>query len=555
MRWIFVVAIFLCLTPKSVLAQQIAAEHFRIILDSSSGRKPSKNKKAKKEYEKSFQTACKKLGEAMTVGKGPWGFGAFSSFGCYQGKKKVAGIEKNSKWEMSIVHGKKNIEFNVIYKSDTGTTINIATVEQPASDSFFKFFLDDEFTDILAFSLLERLPMGIQVVKASIKGSPPQFNGRYIRAGKSADFKFSTPMPPEEIVLFRLAWDEQAKAWRSSVVGIAKQVRIDEPKKKKRKKKKGVSLQGGAVVYEISEDVSQLLSQGPVWGQGSDGPSARSEELEEIIAEANTKFQEAESNGSLLDYINGKSTGVFDKLLSTAASGYIAARYGIQVLSGDPLLAKISTFGLLFEMRGGPAKGLRYYYDKVPRVEANQELSKLADENTPDKTSLESARHVLGFSVDFNPGFLFDRVTIDPKLGMWTFSAVLPADVDSEGKVISVKSFELGSTFSVALEVGLELLSDWYTLRGWYSIDSGFSLIKTGGQVTSNRFGIDTYFTAGPSFPIFGIPFKTALLAFFVFENVALEAGDPKEAQAGDKEITGIEYSGGFAGGGIGVTW
>jgi hypothetical protein len=99
------------------------------------------------------------------------------------------------------------------------------------------------------------------------------------------------------------------------------------------------------------------------------------------------------------------------------------------------------------------------------------------------------------------------------------------------------------------------MLSEWYTLRGWYAIDSGFSLLKTGGRVTSNRFGFDAYFTAGPSFPIFGVPFKTALLAFFVYEDVSLTAGKPKDPQPGEKEIEGVGYSGGYAGGGIGVTW
>jgi hypothetical protein len=533
-------------------AQQVVLDHLRITLDTKASRKLPKGKQQKKEYDKAFKTACDKLGKAMVAGQGPWGFGAFATYGCYQGKKKVAGTEKPGKWAMTIVDGKKDVEFDVVYTSVAGTKVDVATVTMPASTAFFKFFIDDEFTDVVAFTILERLPMGMQIAKANVKGAPPQFSGRHARAGKGKSFKYKTPEPPEELVLFRVAWDEQAKSWRSTVVGKAKKVKVAAPKKKK--KGKQVTLQGGEVVYETSDAVSQELAQSPLWVHSTEGPGAREEELDGVVREASKLLQTAEDNESLLDFINGGSAGVLDDLLSTAASGYVGMRYGLQALSGDPLLAKTSMFGLLVEVRGGPVKGLRYYYDKVPKAEASQPLSDSVGGGTT-KTSIESARHVLGYSFDFDPGLLLDRVTIDPKLGMWSFAAELPSEYDEQGKVLATKKFELGSTFSVALEIGLEMLSEWYTLRGWYAIDSGFSLLQTGGRVTSNRFGFDAYFTAGPSFPIFGVPFKTALLAFFVYEDVSLTAGKPKDPQPGEKEIEGVGYSGGFAGGGIGVTW
>lgn len=542
----------LSLFTLPALAQQVALDHLRITLDTKASRKPPKDKKQKKEYDKAFKTACDKLGQALVAGKGPWGFGAFATYGCHQGKKKVAGTEKAGKWVMTIVDGKKGVDFKMVYTAAAGTKVDVATVTMPPSAAFFKFFIDDEFTDVVAFAILERLPMGMQIAKANVKGSPPQFSGRHARAGKGKSFKYKTPEPPEELVLFRVAWDEQAKSWRSTVVGKAKRIKVAAPKKKK--KGKQVTLQGGEVVYETSDAVSQELTQSPVWAQSTEGPGAREEELDEVTKEASKALQAAEDNGTLLDFINGASAGMLDNLLDTAASGYVGMRYGLQALSGDPLLGKTSMFGLLVEVRGGPVKGLRYYYDKVPKAEASQDLSDTVGGGTAT-TSIESARHVLGFSFDFDPGLLLDRVTIDPKLGMWTFAAELPSEYDEQGKVLATRKFELGSTFSIALEVGLELLSEWYTLRGWYAIDSGFSLLKTGGRVTSNRFGIDAYFTAGPSFPIFGVPFKTALLAFFVYEDVSLTAGKPKDPQPGEKEIEGVGYSGGYAGGGIGVTW
>ena len=546
--------LFIYFLPVVAIAQQVTADHLAITLDVKPGRRVLKKKKTKKEYEKAFKTACKRLGEAMSVGRGPWGFGVFASFSCFQGKKKVSGPDRAPRWTMDLIDSPKKFSIKMSYISPDGSRVEVTEIERPGSTSFLKFFLDYEFTDLVTLALLERLPMGMQLARANFRGSPPQFSGRHPRAGKSSSFKYQVPEPPEELILFRLAWDQPAKVWRSTVVGTARKIRIEKPKTKKRRKQ--FILQGGEVVYETSASIEEHLMQGPVWAQGSEGPGALSDTFDEMLGSAQMKLDDADKNGFLLDFINGKSLDVLSRLLSTAAAGYVAARYGLQLLSGDPILGKLSRFGLLLEMRGGPVKGLRYYYDKIPSVETVQPRSKLAIEQSGDfTTSLESARHVLGYSFDFNPGILFDRVTFDPKLGMWSFSATLPSELDTEGNVIDVKRFELGSTFSVALEVGLEVLSHWYTLRGWYSLDNGFSFIKTGGRVTSNRFGLDTYFTAGPSFPLFGVSFKTALLAFFVYENVSLTARDTKVPEAGEKEIQGVEYSSGFAGGGLGVTW
>jgi hypothetical protein len=307
---------------------------------------------------------------------------------------------------------------------------------------------------------------------------------------------------------------------------------------------------GGGVSYQLEPSVNEALSKGPLWAQNADGPGARAEELKAIMDDAHLQLNAAAMEGSLLDFINGKVKSLSSLLLDTAASGYVGLRYGLQVLSGDELLGKTSMFSLLVEIRGGPAKGIRYYYDKLPKTTAKQE----GVDGDVD-TSIEWSRHVLGYSFDFDPGFLVDRVTIDPKLGMWNFQAELPTEKDEEDRVVATEEFKLGNTVSVALEVGLELLSDWYTLRGWYSIDSGYSLLKTGGTITSNRFGIDTYFTAGPTFSVFGMPLKTALLAFFVHESVTLEAGKTEDPDAGEEAITGVSYDGGYAGGGVAISW
>ncbi len=532
-----------------VRAETVTSDHVRIDLDSKKSRKPSnkaKNDRAK--YFKDWKKSCEQLGKALTAERGAWGFGAFGSYGCYRGDQLVAGVEKSSKWKMTVVDGTKAVDFTIAWAKE-----DVAHITMPPSAATMQFFDDDEFTDLVTYALLDSMPMGQLVTKAAVTGSPPSYSGRYWRAGKSKDFKFKVPPPPESLVLYRLSWDDSSKIWRSEVVGTARKTKTNLPKSKKMKKV--TMLLGGDVTYETQPEVSDALASGPLWAQNADGPGARKEELEAVIKESQIILDAAAQNGSLLDFLKGKGGNIMTGLFDTAASGYVGFRYGLQVLptTGElgKLIGKTNRIGLLAEIRGGPVKGLRYYYDKMPEQKAKLDG---VNGGTFD-ASIASARHTLGFSLDFNPGFLIDRITIDPKLGMWEFNANLPAKTNDDGKVVQMQEFHLGRTFSTALELGLEVLADWYTVRGWYGIDTGFSLLKSGGRVTSNRLGIDAYFTAGPTIPMFGVPFKTALLAFYMYEHVSLTSGKKEDPAPGKSAVQGLAYDSGYAGGGVAITW
>ncbi len=529
-------------------AEDIAVDHVRIELDSKKSRKPPQTKKEKSKYFRDWKKTCEQLGKAMTAERGPWGFGSFGSYGCYRGEKKVAGVEKAAKWTLSIADGAKEVTFTMLHNKE-----KVGQISMPPSTATVQFFQDDEFTDLVSYAIMDSMPMGLLVTKAGIKGSPPQITGRYWRAGKSKDFKFKVPPPPENLTLYRLTFDDASKTWRSSVVGTAKKLKIDEPKPKK--DKKVTTLEGGQVIYETQPAVADALSAGPLWAQNADGPAARKPELEAIIKDAQINLDAAAQNGQLLEFLKGKVGSIVTSFFDTAASGYVGFRYGISVLPAEGDLGKLikstSRIGVMVEIRGGPVKGLRYYYDKMPETKLDIDLA----DGTSDTASIASARHTLGFSVDFAPGFLVDRITVDPKLGMWEFNARLPSNIADNGDVTQMSDFNLGRTFSTALEVGFEQLSDWYTLRGWYGIDTGFSLLKQGGRVTSNRLGIDAYFTAGPTFPLFGVPFKTALLAFYMYEHVNLTSGKSEDLAAGESAVEGLAYDSGYAGGGVAITW
>ncbi len=526
-------------------AEDLAPEALKIVLVAKKSRKVPKDGDdggpTALVYQKSWKKACDQLGAALLAGKGPWGFGAFSEASCYRGRKRIGGSEESARWVLNVVDGKAGVTFALTYNRKNHDAVAVAELKLPPSAHFFEFFEDDEFTDVTAFSLLEQMPMALHV------GSP--MKGRHWRAGLTKGFKFPVPEPPEELLLYRLAWSSEAERWRSQVIGTAKRGDVTGPRRKKTEK--ATILVGGEVAYVLDENLAVEIKDGDVWAQDARGPGARTEELAKVGKDADILLETEAANGSLLDYLRGTSGTLLSNLLRTAASGYVGLRYGLEVLPGNELLKKTHIFSLLVEIRGGPAKGLRYYYDKLPAT-----TTTLTGENGAKATAeISWSRHVLGYSFDFNPGVLLDRITIDPKLGMWRFEARLPVPNEADPATPRTESIKLGKTFSLDLEVGGELLSDWYTLRGWYAIDGGFSLLKQGGSVSSNRFGADAYFTAGPTFPILGIPFKTALLAFYVYEAVNVSTGKNDNLQPGQVAISSVPYSAGYAGGGILITW
>lgn len=496
---------------------------------------------------KHWKKGCALLGQSLSAGNGPWGFGIFSSFNCQIGKKTVFGKGKESQWSILIKSTENDVTVIGSFKG-----VEQAKVVLPPSESFLQFLVDGEFVDNLALSILDGFPAGLLVTKARVTGNPPLFAGRHFSAGQSRDFKFKVPQPPEEIILYRLVWDDGQKAWQSQVAGSAKKLKIVPPVTTKKKKRS--LLKGGQVVYQISPEAMELLSQGPLWGQNAEGPGARSQELGVELGKDLGNLNKAAESGYLKEYLDGKA-GILDQIFKTAASGYLGMRYGLQILPSEgalgQLLGKTGIFSLLLEIRGGPVKGLRYYYDKLPE----QRLEIEGTKGEKFTTNLAFARHVIGYSFGFDTGLFINRISIDPKFGMWNFDASLPVLQDEQGKVSRVEKFSLGKTFSLALEVGLEKTSSWFTLRGWYAIDSGFSLLKSGGKVTSNRLGIDSYFTAGPKFSVFGLGMKTALMGFYVFENVSIRKGTDGVIEPGVEAISGLTYSAGYAGGGVALSW
>jgi len=363
----------------------------------------------------------------------------------------VGGSESPTKWTLSVIDGKTAVRLRMEYAAASGPVV-ITETSMPASKFTLNFFRDAEFTDLVAYTLLSNMPMAMAVSKDRLKGSPTTFRVRYWHAGQAPAFKYKEVPPPESLVLFKLAWDEAQRQWRVQVVGSAKLVHIIKPVEVKKGKNRVLS--GGEVIYEVSKEANDVLASGWLWAHSPEGPGAHLLAQQQQLKKAQIAIGSAASTGHLNEFLKG-DFDLLSSLLATTASGYVGLRYGLQMLPTAGKLGQLfnrtAFFGLLAEIRGGPLRGLRYYYDKQPKRTAI-----LAGANGPSVASVEFSRHTIGYAWEFDPGLFIDRITIDPKIGIWNYKSNLPAVYDTDGSVSEMKAFNLGRAASVAIEPGLE---------------------------------------------------------------------------------------------------
>ncbi len=487
---------------------------------------------------------CPIIGNSLRVGRGPWGVGIFRNFSCMHDGKVIFGKARKKRWSLRITQKPKEVEISLFNELTNETPV--ARLQFEATEDSFRFFEDTGFVDIVALALLEQLPFKGWIGPNDIQSDSDRLMRRAPRTGRSMERVFELPPPDQELILYEVRYRSDGGIWRSNVVGRATLADVKEPSPRERRKIKGRKRFENAGQAEWS--LSEVQNEGfrGAWVHGASGPRSQSASFDKILVSANQKLIEASSNGDLDNFLKGGYNFLTSALLDTAASGYVGLRYGKQVLAGDELLGKTSFFGLLVEMRGGPLEGLRVYYDKMPQVK---------NINNGFETQISWSRVILGKSWGWSPGFLVDRLDVTPKIGMWSLSATLPTAFAEDGITpLAVQTFATEKALGLAIEGGVEWLSTWYLLRAWGAFDTALNFGRIGAAgVTSQRFGIDGYLTAGPEIRIFGVPFKTALLGFFLFESIELSQ-NPDEENLED-QIVGIGYQGGYAGVGGVLSW
>jgi hypothetical protein len=520
--------------------QQFEPPALKIVWDKAGSRKDSES--MKKNGDKDWIAACSNVAKGLLIGKGPWAMGIFQAASCYIDDKLVAGRDHGpNSWILKYVEGEKfsTLTLRTNSKSDNA----VSTVSYPASIYSMKFFMDQGFVDLASLRLLNELPVMGWVPRGILRNSEDR-KTRAIFVPPSGMRMYKTASPPESLAVYSAA--EDGGLVMPQISGKALRAKFVEPQEvsaaeqAKNVKKAKSNARDFYLIWKFDDESRKASLRQGLWVHDSRGAGFLLPELDAAINDAASQLNDAIDEGLFSRFLKG--------LQATAASGYVGVRYGAQVLSGDPLLKKTAFFGLVAEVRGGPVEGLRYYYDKVP-----------SRKNTIDglETSIEWSRHIVGKSFGLGLSRFVDRVDVTPKIGLWAFDAKLVDSYNDDGTAATVGTFKMASGMSFSIEAGVEWLSPWYTIRPWYSYDYANALNSvTSKKVTSSRVGLDTYWTAGPVFKFFGMPLKTALMGFFIYEIISLSSSNPNPTlQEGEREIVAVEFSGGYAGAGVAVSW
>jgi hypothetical protein len=479
---------------------------------------------------KQWLSACRALGHALSLGKGPWGMGVFTSYSCVKGADELVEANTGDRpiWRMRLqdVDGTPTIIMDNGLATRSTTTLALAASSQPAQD-----LESPEVAQLVAFALLYRLPMAMLIDKKSVQMTKDGTSRmiRTYRPGRAGPPKLSLtePKAPEELALYTLAWNGVRQLWQPKIAGLARRVQNSEQQ----------------AVYVVDARATQALERGPLWAHDPAGLETRPKELASAAQEGQRDYQ-----AHVEETVAAK---LRRSLLDTIASGYGGIRYGVEFVKGDRLIEKTSVFGLLVQIRGGPFKGLRYYYDKLPEVTSNE----TSVTGAPIETSITWARQQLGYSFDFNSPLLVDRITLAPKIGIWDFHTITEVQRDTEGRVVATREFEVVNALGLGAEVGVEWLTDHNTIQAWAGYERGIDLIKNGATVEATRGGINAFFTSGPHFEIAGVRFRLTYLVFLLGENVSLSDPKARREAAGDGAVADFRYSAAYAGAGTALSW
>lgn len=494
-----------------------------------------KNKKEEAKFLKTWKAACTSLARGLTVGKGVWGSGVFKSHACILNKKRVAGVTSSTPvgWHLEVSEGRRTGLKMELYHGVGPKRVLESALELPANDRALIMLKNREAADLLALKLMDSLPMS-RVIPVESGILSMSHSEKKVR-------KSPPPIAPPEYHIYALSFDDETSRWLPTYVGRANLVKAPklEPEikdGKTPKKKKTPPKEPAAWVWDITLDGAPVQEGQVYWAQDSRGRGKNSAGIDGSLGFALEPF------GYSRDFLTAM-------LFDTLASGYVGIRYGYPITFGDPLISQSTMVSVFAEVRGGPLKGLRWYWDMAPEVSAiveNQELK------------FGWSRPTLGWSFGMNINSpIVNRVDVVPKIGVMDFKSRVPLpsiDPDETGGTIVGVDFNLKNATSFGGEIGIESATDWFLLRLWGASDIA-GIVDTGGDgtVSSIRGGIDTYW----DFVKIGKLFESSLLVFAVGETITLSqrAETTEPAPGTDQIINGLSYNLAFLGLGISLTW
>lgn len=479
----------------------------------------------------SWTKACDMLGRALTVGTGPWGYGIFKGFSCGIGSQTSGQSGASDAWILEVAPAEDGAAFTM----SNATGGKESSFKAPKSKSLIEYLVHPELNDLVALRILNDLPaLGLLDAKAVTQ------DGNVL--ARRAHNQVSNVTPPARMKAFQLAV-VLGSVYQPTILGEIEQASGTLPSHKAEGNQD--PQESAAFAWHVSPEVAGALRDGmKVWFQDLRGRGAQAPEFDSGILATIKMLDVANEKGLLAQILSGAKGFV----LETASAGYVGLRYGKQIFAGNPLLRKLTLIGLVTEVRSGPLDGLRFFYDTIPRVDAVQHGV---------KTSIGWDRVIAGKSFSFQPVDWMKSVDITPKIGFWNFNSRV-LNQNSRPDLSAVVDFDLDFAPSLAIEVGTEWRVESYFARLWYGFDGAGIATRLGTRsVSSNRSGLDLIHSFGHQFNLFGAATKPALLAFAMYESLAMSgAGELTVGSSAPRNVNvDLTLRNSFFGAGFAVSW
>ncbi len=403
--------------------------------------------------------------------------------------------------------------------------VTVATVDLPNGGASLAG--DELLRDIVAVAVLDTLP-------AAVCFSP----GVGAKAGAR---KALAALAPKDLELFDLAFLPRLRLWRASLRGKAAR-----------------DASGWKVTLDARDEPGNARC---LYGQRRAGRGTVLNALAGKGAWEDPRHPKLEASRGESDASPGvdMATLLKSSTLDDVADGYVGLRYGRELVNpATATLPPTNLLGLLAEFRGGWAKGLRVYWDYVPRE---------ADHVAGNSLYLSWQRVEIGYGLGVEPtngvtrAIHLRRAEVAPKIGVWSVNANLPI-VDDTG-VVRAEHFDTSNDLGFGYEVSAEFVWPLVFFRPWAGYDRSFAAFgqKLSSSVSATRYGLDAFFKS-PGLG-FGDAYRehVSFLLFAFQENLTLSGYSngsgtilPLADQPGGQPFT-LGLSTVYGGGGVSISW
>ena len=228
----------------------------------------------------------------------------------------------------------------------------------------------------------------------------------------------------------------------------------------------------------------------------------------------------------------------------------VGMRFGFGQAKTPIVLQKTRLASLLVESKSGFTKGLKTYYDVIPRAKYTDRAGALS--------SFYSSRFSVGWSiitpVDQLTNGIIRSVDVTPKFGTWTFDASVPVEFD-DGSFESL-SFETKRSYALGWDLSLEFGGLGLSGRFWYGGDFTGLLGQRLGEtkINQHRYGVDLFMP----FVDFGdpkSPLSINLIVFGYLESISLEKVNEASMDDESQSLSNLAYKNAFIGTGVTIAF